>query len=187
MIREIETLTINYPDNQYLMTCRIAAREYTFEKFTEVEIADFDWQQITAFTHNWFKNKVIKAETFLERLEKDEPIKELVSSPLLLTLLCISFEELGDFSANRKELYEEGLDTLLKKWDAKRGLQRDNVYKPLSVAKKEDLLSKRLLGIVLNLENISLNKIKLKDISVNIFGIYLGQVLMMRLYKEIVA
>ncbi len=39
-------------------------------------------------------------------------------------------------------MYEEGLDTLLKKWDAKRGIQRDKVYKPLSVAKKEDLLSK---------------------------------------------
>ncbi len=92
VIREIETLTNKYPDNQYLLTCRIAAKEYTFTQFTEVEIADFDWQQITAFTHNWFKDKVIKAQTFLDRLEKDEPIKELVSSPLLLTLLCISFE-----------------------------------------------------------------------------------------------
>ncbi|MEM9275098.1 MAG: NACHT domain-containing protein, partial [Cyanobacteria bacterium P01_F01_bin.143] len=142
VIREIESLTNQFPDNQYLMTCRIAAREYTFGQFTEVEIADFDWKQITSFANNWFKNKLIKAETFLKQLDKEKPIKELVSSPLLLTLLCISFEELGDFPANRKELYEEGLDTLLKKWDAKRGIKRDKVYKPLSVAKKEDLLSK---------------------------------------------
>lgn len=141
VIKEIETLTNKYPGNQYVMTCRIAAKEYTFEKFTEVEIADFDWQQITTFAHNWFKEKPVKPETFLTRLEKVEPIKELVSNPLLLTLLCISFEELGDFPSNRKELYEEGLDALLKKWDAKRGIQRDKVYKPLSIAKKEDLLS----------------------------------------------
>ena len=141
VIREIETLSNKYPHNQYVITCRIAAREYTFEKFTEVEIADFDWQQITTFAHNWFKEKPIKPEQFLTRLEDDEPIKELVSNPLLLTLLCISFEELGDFPANRKELYEEGLNALLRKWDATRGIQRDKVYKPLSIAKKEDLLS----------------------------------------------
>ncbi|MGB5631207.1 MAG: histidine kinase, partial [Waterburya sp.] len=96
---------------------------------------------ITTFAHNWFKDKPVKPETFLTRLEKDQPIKELVSNPLLLTLLCISFEELGDFPANRKELYEEGINALLRKWDSTRGIPRDKVYKPLSIAKKEDLLS----------------------------------------------
>ena len=141
VIREIETFTNHYPDNQYLIACRIAAKEYIFEKFTEVEIADFDWQQITNFANNWFKNKVIKAQTFLARLETNEPIKELASSPLLLTLLCISFEELEDFPANRARLYEEGLDILLTKWDAKRGITRDEIYKKLWVKRKKDLLS----------------------------------------------
>ena len=50
------------------MTCRIAAREYTFEKFTEVEIADFDEQQITTFANNWFKDKPVKPQTFLTQI-----------------------------------------------------------------------------------------------------------------------
>ena len=54
----------------------------------------------------------------------------------------MAFEESGDFPANRSELYKEGLDTLLKKWDAKRGIERDKVYKNLSIQRKEDLLSK---------------------------------------------
>ncbi|MEL6928212.1 MAG: NACHT domain-containing NTPase [Cyanobacteria bacterium J06600_6] len=141
VIREIEILTNKYPYNQYVITCRIAAREYTFEKFTEVEIADFDWHQISNFARNWFRGKLFKPEKFLARLEEEEPIKELVSNPLLLTLLCVSFEELGDFPANRKELYEEGINALLRKWDSTRGIQRDRVYKTLSIAKKEDLLS----------------------------------------------
>lgn len=144
VIKEIENLSTRYPANQFILTCRIAAKEYTFGKFTEVEIADFDDGQIADFAKNWFRDKPIKPETFLERLKQEQPIRELVSSPLLLTLLCISFEELGDFPANRKELYEEGIDALLKKWDAKRGIQRDKVYKPLSVAKKEDLLSSNI-------------------------------------------
>lgn len=66
VIKEIEELVRRYPQNQYLMTCRIAAREYTFTKFTEVEIADFDWEQIAIFATNWFKHKPIKSETFLD-------------------------------------------------------------------------------------------------------------------------
>ena len=142
VIKEIESLVHKYPQNQYLMTCRIAAKEYTFKQFTEVEIADFDREQISIFATNWFKNKPIKPEIFLSRLEKDEPIQELASNPLLLTLLCLVFEESGSFPGNRAALYKEGIDALLKKWDVKRGIQRDEIYQKLWTQRKEDLLSK---------------------------------------------
>ncbi|MGB5970291.1 MAG: NACHT domain-containing NTPase [Spirulinaceae cyanobacterium] len=142
VIKEIRDFSANFSRNQYLLTCRIAAREYTFEQFTEVEIADFDWEQITIFATNWFQHKQVKPESFLSRLEKDEPIQELATNPLLLTLLCLVFEESGDFPGNRAGLYKEGLDALLKKWDAKRGIQRDEVYQKLWIQRKEDLLSK---------------------------------------------
>ncbi|MBD0265386.1 MAG: hypothetical protein ICV78_22495 [Tolypothrix sp. Co-bin9] len=51
------------------------------------------------------------------------------------------FGDSGDFPANRSELYQEGLDVLLKKWDAKRNIEREQVYKNLSLQRKEDLLS----------------------------------------------
>lgn len=142
VIKKIETLVHKYPNNQYLMTCRIAAKEYTFTQFTEVEIADFDREQISIFAANWFKNKPIKPETFLSRIENDKPIQELASNPLLLTLLCLVFEESGSFPGNRAALYKEGIDALLKKWDAKRGIQRDEIYQKLWTQRKEDLLSK---------------------------------------------
>ncbi|RCJ32313.1 hypothetical protein A6769_28390 [Nostoc punctiforme NIES-2108] len=142
ILKEIREFSDRYPKNQFVMTCRIAAREYIFDKFTEVEVADFDDDQISNFTNKWFKDKAVKPETFIKRLEENSRIKQLAASPLLLTLLCLVFEESGDFPANRSELYKEGLDTLLKKWDAKRGIQRDQIYKKLSVQRKEDLLSK---------------------------------------------
>jgi len=142
VLKEIREFSDHFQNNHFVMTCRIAAREYTFEKFTEVEVADFDDDQISNFANNWFKGKAIKPETFINLLEENNRIKQLAASPLLLTLLCLAFEESGDFPANRSELYKEGLDALLKKWDAKRGIQRNQVYKKLSVQRKEDLLSK---------------------------------------------
>jgi len=106
-----------------------------------VEVADFDEQQIATFVGNWFRKKEVKAEDFLAELKKNSRVQELATSPLLLTLLCLAFEESGSFPTNRAELYKEGLDALLRKWDAKRGIRRDSVYKDLSVQKKEDMLS----------------------------------------------
>ena len=38
------------------------------------------------------------------------------------------------------QLYKEGLDVLLKKWDASRNIEREQVYKKLPIQQKEDLL-----------------------------------------------
>ncbi|MBH8576917.1 NACHT domain-containing NTPase [Nostocaceae cyanobacterium CENA369] len=143
IIDEIQRFATQFHLNQFVMTCRIAAREYTFEQFTEVEVADFDDDQIFDFVTKWFTTKQdpIKAETFIQKLETDKRIRELATNPLLLTLLCLVFEDAADFPTNRSELYEEGLDVLLKKWDAKRNIERDRVYKKLSRQRKEDLLS----------------------------------------------
>ena len=133
---------LHYGKNQFLITCRIAAKEYLFQGFREVEVADFDEDQIQVFVTKWFQSKnPAKAEKFIEKLADNEPIQELASSPLLLTLLCLVFGELTNFPHNRAELYKEGVDILLKRWDGKRGIERDQLYKNLSAKRKEDLLS----------------------------------------------
>ena len=143
ILREIKNFTNHYRDCQFVMTCRIAAREYTFDHFTEVEVADFNEAQIAEFATKWFaaKQDPEKGKNFIQRLKDSEPIQELATNPLLLTLLCLVFGEAADFPANRSELYKEGLDVLLKKWAAKRNIERDQVYKKLSLKRKEDLLS----------------------------------------------
>ncbi len=144
VISQIQQLAdhLHYGKNQFLITCRIAAKEYLFQDFREVEVADFDEDQIQVFVTKWFQSKnPAKAEKFMEKLADNEPIQELASSPLLLTLLCLVFGELTNFPHNRAELYKEGIDILLKRWDGKRGIERDQLYKNLSAKRKEDLLS----------------------------------------------
>lgn len=142
VLRQIRDFSDFFHTNQFVITCRIAAKEYTYQSFTEVEMADFDEKQIAIFAQNWFQlTDPVKGKRFIDKLKQNEPIQELASSPLLLTLLCLVFGDSGDFPANRSELYQEGLDVLLKKWDAKRNIEREQVYKNLSLQRKEDLLS----------------------------------------------
>jgi NACHT domain len=128
---------------QCLITCRVAANEYTFEGFVYVEMADFDDGQVEQFVKNWFRNKADIGKKFLTEFAKEENknLRELASSPLLLTLLCLSFQETLVFPQRRVEIYEEAIDALLKKWDASRGIKRDSVYGKLSLGHKKKMFA----------------------------------------------
>ncbi|MBD2211891.1 NACHT domain-containing NTPase [Nostoc linckia FACHB-104] len=143
VLREIEKVSTQYDASYFVITCRIAANEYKFEHFTEVEVADFNQKQITKFATKWFQDKdPVKAQQFVEKLEQNPPIKELATNPLLLTLLCLLFGDSTDFPSSRSDLYEEGVYILLKKWDGTRRIERDQVYHKLALKHKQHLLSK---------------------------------------------
>lgn len=141
VVQAVRHFTAKYHLNHYVISCRLATREYTLEEFTEVEVADFSQAQISSFATKWFASKdPSQSNKFLTKLQQQRAIQELATNPLLLTLLCLVFAESGDFPANRAELYKEGLSVLLRKWDAKRNIEREQIYKKLSVQHKEDLL-----------------------------------------------
>ncbi|PSB21943.1 NACHT domain-containing protein [Phormidesmis priestleyi ULC007] len=145
VVQEVQRFSMQYPLNQFVMTCRIATHEYTFEKFTEVEVADFNQSQVSAFVHHWFANKnPALGDWVIEKLQLpgNRSVRELATNPLLLTLLCLIFEDCGESPLNQCELYKEGLEILLKKWDSKRNIEREQVYRKLSLQHKEALLSR---------------------------------------------
>ena len=143
-IREIRIFSDKYAANQFVLSCRIAAFNYVFVHFTEVEMADFDDEQIQAFVDSWFQAEPKMARDCWAELTAREnaPVKELASNPLLLTLLCIAFDEQLGFPPNRAELYQVAVEALLRKWDSSRRIQRPEVYHALSLRKKESLLSR---------------------------------------------
>lgn len=142
IISQIRNFTDKYNKNQFIISCRIAAYNYYFERFTDVEIADFNDRQIAAFILNWFRDDTRKGKLCWRKISQTKTIKELATNPLLLTLICISFDETMDFPANRAELYKEALDALLKKWDASRSIKRGEIYKHLSTRRKESMFSR---------------------------------------------
>ena len=142
MVRQIREFVDRYNKNQFIVTCRRSVYGYGLEDFFEAELADFDEAQIEAFVRSWFGPDERTADSCLEAMRSSPAIGELASVPLLLTLLCITFDELLDFPANRGELYQEAVDVLLKKWDTSRRIKRPQIYRGLSRKRKESLLSR---------------------------------------------
>jgi hypothetical protein len=140
-IIDIRQFINRYNTNPFILSCRIAAYNYWFENFIEAEIADFTEEQIKAFVVTWFGDDERTGVACLNELMENPPIKELASIPLLLTLLCLAFDETLRFPRNKAELYKEAIDALLKKWDTSRRIKRQEVYKKLSLKLKESMFS----------------------------------------------
>lgn len=146
--RAMNNFIEKYDQTQCLITCRLAASDYSFQPFTYVEIADFTEKQIKKFVGNWFRKEGEKDEEtrdkFLAEFAKadNKGLRDLARTPLLLTLLCLAFNETLTFPQRRVEIYEEAVDALLKKWDSSRRIKRDEVYRQLSLGHKENMLAR---------------------------------------------
>ncbi len=149
--QDIDKFSRDWLRNRFAITCRIAAREYQFEKFTEVEVADFDDKQIATFVNNWFREKdPLKAELLMEKLRCNKPIKELARTPLLLALLCLVLDATDALPEKQSDLYKQGLNFLLMKIDKLRSIDRDvsqhfrgeQIYKNLSPEDKANMIGK---------------------------------------------
>jgi len=117
VIIEIKTLADHYHRNHIFITCRVC--EYSFEQFSEVQIAKFNDDQIYTFVRQWFNNKDI-VKNFTMAIALYPAIKELTVTPLLLTFLCLRFEANSSF--NFVETLGQCLDLQLYEWDRDRDI-----------------------------------------------------------------
>ncbi len=148
VLKEIRGLVDRYSDNRFIASCRVAA--YTFGGFTrfkDVAMATFEDAQIEQFIKNWFQKErdaeAKTAERCWELLKsKDyQAAKELAQTPLLLTLLCVVYDEFQDFPKKRHALFGEALDVLLRKWASEKRIQQSPIYQELSAELELDMLA----------------------------------------------
>ncbi|MGK7895482.1 MAG: NACHT domain-containing NTPase [Xenococcus sp. (in: cyanobacteria)] len=148
--REIKCFARSYPQVQIIVTCRTQSQESKFDRFDYVEVADFNKEQVRAFAEDWFgtvctdaEEGKTKAKEFLSQLfrEDNKPIRELAITPILLSLTCVVFQQAEKFYSKRSKLYDEGLELLLEQWDKSREVERDEIYRDLSVERRIELLS----------------------------------------------
>jgi hypothetical protein len=147
VVGQIQDFVDRYDNNRFIASCRTAAYRSSFQRFQDVEIADFSHEQIEQFISNWFSTEVDReaqtGQKCWELLQKDEyaAAKELAKTPLLLTFLCVVYDESQTFPNHRSRLYHKALRILLEKWAAEKRLERDPIYEGLHIELEEILLT----------------------------------------------
>jgi predicted NACHT family NTPase len=133
--------------NRFIVSCRIAAFYSGLTGFTDIELADFDDEQIQQFINNWFQSPLDQTKKTAEKfwtLLNDanyQSVKELAHTPLLLTFLCVVYDRTQAFPSNRASLYRKALDILLEEWAAEKRIWHEPIYKELNTELEKILLA----------------------------------------------
>jgi len=130
VIQKIHNLVDDYGENRFIVSCRKEFKAYKSNKFggfSFCKVAGFEEQQIEEFIKNWFNEATVNAQNEQSsqatqlidklRLPENQRIRELADTPLLLHLICLIFQNRGDFPFKRVDLYKEAIDLLLEKWN----------------------------------------------------------------------
>lgn len=144
VIDDIRVFVKKYNKSRYLITSRVAAVNFVFDTFTYVEMSDFNDEQIDEYIERYFleDEKIGNSCKELLRQPTQQKLRDLGRSPILLSLLCLNYEETRTLPSRRVEFYEEALDAFLKKWDSTRNIRRDEAYKEMSLAHKKHLYAR---------------------------------------------
>lgn len=147
VIDAIQNFVNRYDNNRFMASCRVAAYRSSFHNFTEIELADFDDDQIQQFIHNWFTTDIDRANNTAEQCwnllneDSQKSAKELAQTPLLLTFLCIYYDKKQSFAAHRATLYRTALDILLEEWAAEKRIRHEPVYEGLNTELEKVMLA----------------------------------------------
>ena len=143
----IETFVDRYDKNCFVASCRIAAYDSSFRRFTDVTISEFDDEQIQQFINRWFNSELDRQDQTAERYwdllsqPENQGAKELAQTPLLLTFLCLVYDREQTLPKVRSSLYGDALNILLKEWAAQKRLERDEIYEGFYPDLEKELLA----------------------------------------------
>ncbi|MEM9541427.1 MAG: hypothetical protein AAGA60_18255, partial [Cyanobacteria bacterium P01_E01_bin.42] len=151
MQEQIYKVSKNYPINRFILTCRTQVMEINPVSFTFVEIAIFEEEQREKFVQNWFeangnlKHEAREKSKEISMAAKKYPyLKELMITPVLLSLICLIFRNDGEIPSDRIWLYEKGIKLLLSQWNERKYIEDWEVgtktYRELELENKEFLL-----------------------------------------------
>ena len=147
-VQEIETLAGDYPDNIYVVTCRVAGwrnqlpgfRTYEIQPFTGDDIRKFlsVWyrevlraqavnllgvspkpEQVQAAEQNAYEEAGRRVEALWQSLSGNEGLLRIASTPLLLSLMAFVHYHKVDLPKGRARLYGDCVEILLDLWDKK--------------------------------------------------------------------
>src|SRR5437588_4420261 len=127
----ILALAADYPKASMVATIRKASyrQHEPLVSFTALEVMDFRFEDVKQFVHNWYDaahdlQAEEKSADLIKRLDANSRLQTMAANPLLLTLIVSAYEDKLDLPERRAELYRMYIETLLTKWDARRGTRK---------------------------------------------------------------
>lgn len=150
---QLSDFSQEYSENRFIFTCRTQTIDFIPLGFTAVEVAEFNQSQIQQFMQNWFIASGESSESVANwchvintSISNKPDFRELMVTPVLLSLICLVFQDSEEVLTDRAWLYERGIDLLLNRWNSEKRIDNWEIgiklYQDLDIREKIKLLSK---------------------------------------------
>ena len=127
----IKLLHTYHAENRIVVTSREAGfRSTLFSAFETLEIEDLPLEQAHIYIGKWFVNNAERGARLMQILDDSPRLKSLASNPLMLAVICITYEVHDNLPRRRADLYAYCIDTLNTLWDQSRGVDREAAFSP---------------------------------------------------------
>lgn len=144
---DIENFHTTYNRIKSITTSRIIGYEEAKlddKRFTELQIQNFDYAQVEEYLKKWYNQEEeddeIRNKEVDDFLNKRHNIdEELLSNPLLLSLIVILYRNTLKLPESKLEIYQSCTKTLVDKWDASKELVID--LEPIVYKSKEKIFA----------------------------------------------
>lgn len=127
VVEDIEIFTNKFEKVKSIVTSRIVGYDEAKlnKKFLEIHLQPFNDKQIEEYLNKWYKIHLPGLENDKLRLEeinlflnqKEQIDEELITNPLLLSLIVILFSNNLKIPNSKLAIYENCTNTLVDKWD----------------------------------------------------------------------
>lgn len=121
----IRLLSTELPHAQIVASSRTSGVQASCLQFLEMTLLPFTAQQRAFFIRGWLGPQMAKvAEQLLDHLGTHPTLADVVTNPLLATILCVLAENGVRLPDTEVQLYEERLHLLLGVYDTHKGVHR---------------------------------------------------------------
>lgn len=114
-----------YKNTQFIFTGRPWSAIPHNDNFTTISILPFTKNQVKLFFNNWFRDEKHHAKEIIKHLEVNKHLYQVVSTPLIATIIAAIKTHGGKLPKDLITVYSERLRLLLNDWDNIKGVKRD--------------------------------------------------------------
>ncbi len=131
LLAAISRAALRWPNVRMVVTCRKASMDRYRrlpDTFVAAETVPFDDASIRSFVRHYFAANPEQATRLLDEIQRNPRIRGLTTTPLLLALMTLIFEQRGSLPQRKAETYRRCAALLLREWDEGRGIERNSQF-----------------------------------------------------------
>jgi hypothetical protein len=117
IIEAIRGVVVEYTNSQIITSARASGTYVDSLEFLSLTLLPFTRSQVDSFVLGWFKLETTMARKVIAHLEKTPTLAEIVTNPLLATVLCVLAENEVPLPEGELEMYSERMKLLLGHYD----------------------------------------------------------------------